>query len=563
MTSSEDRAARWRGWWACSTLIALAGVYLVLVPLGAPLRRIGYDLPFLAAPPARHTNVVLVYVDDASLRDLGRRPDGGLDRRWYAELLRRLTDDGARLVVFDIAFTYGNDGDETDRALAAALRANGRVVLASTYEAVPEGDMVMRRVLPPDARFGTNAAATGVAFLEPDADHVVRRLPTEIQLEGLSIGEDSLVWAAARVANAWPARADATRERERWLRHYTPPNQTLTAFKEVSIRAAVATNGLPPGFFRGKAVFIGARRSVGPIGQERDRFATPFSAWVEGWPDSPGVALQATAFVNLERDDWIEPAGPGGRIGFVLLAGLLLSLAVFHLRPLAALCAGAGGAGMLITFGFVAQERFGVSLPWLVPVAVQLPLALVWAWGRNWFKPGRPRAFISYRRKEGEGSGYALGLWHGLRAHGIASHLDVEGLRTDEWKRQLERRIKSVPNFILLITPGSLDPGRIAGPAGAQDTFRWEMEMARNSGRNIIVVLIEPARLPGESDALPDSLRWLQDPDHQLQAWTYRHDDPSRLLSHVLGRLEGRPGSRFRFARRLRWMDRAAKHGRK
>jgi len=553
MTNPENRAARWRGWWACSTVVALAGVYLALVPLGASLRRISYDLPFLTATPTRHTNVVLVYVDDTSLRDLGRRPDGGLDRHWYAELLRRLTADKARLVVFDVVFTHSDDSNAADRELASAIRANGRTVLASTYEAVLERDLVMRRVLPPAAQFATNAAGMGVAFLEPDSDRVVRALPTEIN------DADSLVWSAARLANAWPLNADRTRERERGLRHYAPPSQAMTAFEEISIRTAVATNGLPSGFFSGKMIFVGARRSVGPIGQERDRFATPLSAWVEGWPDSPGVALQATAFLNLERDDWIESAGVSGRIVFVLLAGLLVTLALFHLRPLAALVAAVGCAGALIASGIITQSRLGLSLPWVVPVAVQVPLALVWAWGRNWFKPGYPLAFISYRRKEGEGSGYALGLWHGLRAHGVDAHLDVEGLQPAGWKEQLARRIESVPNFILLITAHALDLERIAGPAGEKDTFRWEMETARTSGRNIIVVLIEPAKLPDQSTPLPASLRWLHDPDHQLQAWTYRHDDPGRLLGHVLGRLQRRPGLSSWLARRFRRPRREAR----
>src|SRR4051812_28162723 len=75
--------------------------------------------------------VVVVYLDLPSYHHQGLDPLKPWPRALHAQLLRRLTADGARAVIFDIVFSGAAPGAADDHALAGAIRENGSVVLAS------------------------------------------------------------------------------------------------------------------------------------------------------------------------------------------------------------------------------------------------------------------------------------------------------------------------------------------------------------------------------------------------------------------------------------------------
>ncbi len=521
----------WRGVWACAGVSAFAGVLLTLVPLGGAFWRTSYDLPVLNSSPAKITNVLLVYVDDESLRALNARPDGTLDRRWHAELLERLRADQAPVVVFDLAFTKAVENDLGDQAFATALRKHGRTVLAAVQEIESWGAAEKRTLRPPAEMFATNAFAVGTASFEVDTDGVVRRMSRD---------EHSLSWMALKAAEAFPRQLEDAADHERWLRYYLAKNVRGSAFESISLQSALASNGVPRGFFREKIVFVGTRRDVGPAGELRDRFATPFSVWDERHAPLPGAVLHATAFANIARGEWLAPFSRGWAtmVNVLLAIGAAALLCPRRRRVAVALFLAA--TAVVTILGFIVQQRLRYVTPWLIPVAVQFPIALVWVLGRNSNLPGKPEVFISYRRTEGEGSGYALGLYHALRARGVESYWDMASLESGAWKEQLQFHIDEVPNFILLVTKGSLNPDRLNRTDGKDDMFRWEIERAHRRKKNIIIVLIDGAKIPPRAEPLPPGLAFLQDQNRQPQTWTYRHDDAMRLADIVWVRLHRR-----------------------
>jgi hypothetical protein len=91
------------------------------------------------APPARHEGLVLVPIDEAALRAVGRPFDASW-RAEHARLIDLARAAGARAVAFDLFFAGPGD-DAVDAALMQALqRAQGQMpVLLAANEPAPDG----------------------------------------------------------------------------------------------------------------------------------------------------------------------------------------------------------------------------------------------------------------------------------------------------------------------------------------------------------------------------------------------------------------------------------------
>lgn len=182
-----------------------------------------YDALFDYARPEAPDDIVIVDIDDRSLRELGRFQSWHRDR--YAELLGRLGE--ARVVAFDILFPEpdetwcegeGREGMTADEVFAAAMRRHGRVVLAAHRQPEAAGDphdrdLATRFAYPhargrlgrseqgevfalPTAELAQAAAAVGFVDIDPDRDGVYRRF------RPLMIGPDRLVFPHFGVAVA-------------------------------------------------------------------------------------------------------------------------------------------------------------------------------------------------------------------------------------------------------------------------------------------------------------------------------------------------------------------------
>src|SRR6266700_709355 len=173
-----------------SVLISVA-VGIVLVSLTA-LEDLSYDLSFQVKPFTTITNAVLVYANQQTLGILGSR-QRILDRTNHVRLLNRLTQDGARLVFYDYAFTGPDKDPQVDQALAQAIRNQGSVILVvggeSSESIIGPKDQLLRSNTP--ALLLEAAKGSGHAELLGNMVRVVRGISGRFQ------NMNYAVWTAA------------------------------------------------------------------------------------------------------------------------------------------------------------------------------------------------------------------------------------------------------------------------------------------------------------------------------------------------------------------------------
>jgi adenylate cyclase len=353
-----------------------AGLILLLSNnLGEKLIHLSYDLPFRRRPAQRPDELVIVYMDDASHEQLRQPYTDAWDRGLHARLLERLTEEHARAVGFDVLFGSPNpDHPEGDERFERALKANGKVVLGADYEPSQDGSNMMLSGVSPV--FSNAAAGLGMVNMPVDQDFIVRmhlHVPFEKGYEAYS----SLSWRLAELAKAQVAKDPNQRYLKRWFNYYGP----LDTVSAVSFLSALQTNEVcPAGFFFDKVVLIGGNVKIRFSGERKDELRTPYT---QGSEFVAAVDVQATQTLNLLRGDWLTRPSTMIEIIIVALAGLLVGYVLTLLRPLSAIGFAIGAAllvGLLAHFLFIQQRLW---FPWLIIVAAQIPVALVWAVALN------------------------------------------------------------------------------------------------------------------------------------------------------------------------------------
>ncbi len=100
------------------------------------------------------------------------------------------------------------------------------------------------------------------------------------------------------------------------MNYYGPPNR----IRWCSYYQALDPGLVPDDFFAGKAVFVGARMLTRFSGERKDEYRNPFSFWLSKEMAREqealymaGVEVQATAFLNLARADWLRRWSPASR----------------------------------------------------------------------------------------------------------------------------------------------------------------------------------------------------------------------------------------------------------
>ncbi len=130
-----------------------------------------YDsqLQFFGRKPS--DRVVIVAIDEQSLAALGQ---WAWPRSVHADLVRRLTDAGARSIAFDVAFVDPTPRNPDGEALLAkAIGEHGRVVLPILHQQLPYGGQTVEAL--PSLPLIQAAAALAHVDVEHDLDGVVRR----------------------------------------------------------------------------------------------------------------------------------------------------------------------------------------------------------------------------------------------------------------------------------------------------------------------------------------------------------------------------------------------------
>lgn len=376
MAAHDKRKAIFRAALAGGAVAAIIGVALVGIPwgdqllglgFGGTLARLSYDVPF-ALRSGVPEELVIVYVDPEVKAALGEPRDSPLNRKYYAQLLQRLERDGAKLVVFDFIFDEPGKDRIADQDFADAIKEDGRVVLVADCVKELQGNVAGEAPVPPLEPLAKAAAGWGLARLSPDeSDGVLRRLDPGAELY------PSAGWVAARLLNAPATRDESRRGQVRWLNYYGPP----IAFRSVNLNQALRPDGLSAGFFRDKVVVVGSRPDAQLAATENDQFPTPFS---RKWNHfSPGAGIHAQTILNLVHGDWLREMSTAWQLALVIGWGMIIGAGLTLVRPwhavwLAVLCCLFIGAAAIYV-----QLSENVWWPWLIPVAVQTPVALAWS----------------------------------------------------------------------------------------------------------------------------------------------------------------------------------------
>lgn len=323
-----------------------------------------YDFLLVARGERSATEATIVYLDEQSHLALNQPLNAPWDRKLHAQLVNRLNAAGAKVIVFDVVFSDPSvAGPEADAVLAYAIKSSGRVILAA--ERVPIGGDDYTTLMPTKVlRDAVSDERVGSAEVIPEADLEVRRLTPEVDLPSLS-------WVAAKFAGAAITQAGSSKE-ERWLNYYGPPGSVPW----VSYADALDPAKVEGKIFRDKVVFIGSRIITKFAGERKDEYRSPFGFFVtKGGMFVPGVEIQATACMNLMREDWLRRQPRWIESAIIVLAGLLAGFGLMRLQPLAA--TGVAVAALLVGFGLCYLAMLQFSWFVLFVVAVQICCALV------------------------------------------------------------------------------------------------------------------------------------------------------------------------------------------
>jgi len=288
-----------------------------------------------ADPPPK---LLVVAIDDRSIGDLGER--WPFRRRWHARAIDRLSDGGARAIVYDVQFTEPTTTRD-DNALITAIDRARNVVLASAETdergrtKVLGGADVVREV---GATVGASNFPEGRGGVIQRFAHAHGGLPT---LATVTAG----LFGRAPPASAFP-------DGGAWIDFHGPAGTIDTvAFSDV-VNGRVA-----PDRVRGRVVVVGA---TSPTLQ--DVHPTPAGDRLMAGPE-----IQANAIDTALRGLPLRAVPQWLALVLAGVLGLLPALLGVRLRPfLAAL------AGPVIAIGYllIAQDAFerGRILPVAVPL---------------------------------------------------------------------------------------------------------------------------------------------------------------------------------------------------
>jgi adenylate cyclase len=370
-------------------VVALAGALLAaavgiaaLTRLGEPLVLLSYDLPFIVHRAGGSDTIRIVYLDELNKQSLDRRPQ--------AEILDRLGEAGAKMVVYDLIFDQAFEDPQVDLEFAAAMRrfrgvdddgnplagqSRRHVFLACGRKTFQTTGMAGEQLVPPNDILLDAADDFGLVAVD-DQSYMIRKLATGTP------DEPSLVWKSAQAAGA--GLDETSRMETRWMNYAGPPPDPARPVATSTIPSCPASSLLQgkadPWFFRDKIVLIGGEPGIVGEALGKDLFETPFHRFQIGGkiPFMSGVEVQANAMANLIQRNWLVRSSQAFDQRIIIGVGILVGILLSVLRP----AAGFLTASMLILLaaavGILGVHFHSFWFPWSVIAFLQVPVALVW-----------------------------------------------------------------------------------------------------------------------------------------------------------------------------------------
>lgn len=351
-------------WLLVAILTSLALGALTASPLTTRLDNIVYDALQRTTSRPVDPSILIVEVDEPSLRAMGAWP---WPRDVHTRMIDRLTQAGAKTIVYDVLFSQPSAVPGDDVALGDAITRSGRVFLPQFIEP-GTGESALPEIVGPRPEIARGAAGLGLAHVTFDSDGVVRRMsPFEPLGAGL---HPDLMTVVHRATHPIDAR-DITRGAETSL--LIPFAGGPDRFARLSF-ASVLAGEIPAELLADRTIFVGMTApGLGPA------FPTPVT------PDAAsmtGVQLQASILNGLRSGTMIRPAGWVSRLAFGLSLLWLLLAGLLVLPPRANLLLVLGLSGLALVMSAGLFWQMGI---WLSPVAAMIGLAtvsLVWGWGQ-------------------------------------------------------------------------------------------------------------------------------------------------------------------------------------
>jgi adenylate cyclase len=351
------------------------------------------DMQFALRGPIKHgPETVIATIDEKSIKNLGRFP---WPRSTWGRVVDRLTEEGAKVIVFDVFFTEP-ETVASDDLFQRAVMQSGRVVLPVVFDfteagykesgftdqkidfLIPSAYMAMKNTDDPSAipqakmalptllRFSSYAKAMAHINMNPDVDGVLRWEMLAVEYQGDYYAPIGL--QAARLYRDVPMEKMAldfagsvqmgettipTDEFGRMLINYRGPNRTFPMY---SISDLLDRN-LPSDTFKDKIVLIGAT-AIGIY----DLRVTPYST------NMAGIEKHASVVDNILKGDFLRRA-PDIDIPLILAFTLILGILIPRLGARSgaavfiALFAGYSG---FVYYLFVAK---GIWFSWVYPAS--------------------------------------------------------------------------------------------------------------------------------------------------------------------------------------------------
>ncbi len=351
MTRSSGLGLRAQ-WWGILILTSLLVTGLAFDRTMMRLDNLVYDYMLRLDRPEAVDPIMLVAIDEESLRRIGRWP---WPRGIHAELIDGLASAKPRAIAYDILFT--EDGEERqDRELGLALAA-ARPIFLPLSMTVPGSGGAAFDVTLPIAPLRDAASGIGFANLKPDADGIVRSAPATLSAD-----------------RRWPHLMELVRQ------SVAPGTATANGPQLIPFAgragywptvsaASVIAGEVPAELLRDKIILVGAT-APGLASQ----YPVPVGGVMSG------LQVEANLLHGLMGDRMIRQASGVAYLIFSLLAllGLMIALGPLHRIP------------ALISFSLTALAVLVVSAGafsffrlWLPPGAALAGLLIaypLWGW---------------------------------------------------------------------------------------------------------------------------------------------------------------------------------------
>jgi adenylate cyclase len=332
---------------ACASITAITLLYYSQNSFLEAIEAKTYDLRYKNMRGALTPNpdIAIIAIDDKSIAELGRFP---WTRTEYARLINKLSEAGAKVVLFD-AFFPEHESEQADQAFASAAKLAGNVVLATHFDFDQNFNISGQLGSIPEIE--NSVSGVGHINFLPENDGVNRRnmlliddggkLKPSLGLMGAmaALGEKEFVPGAFEVTLGQrhiPVSADypAKGIYAAWVNFTGPPGiYPRFSFSDV-VNGRVA-----PALLKGKVLFVGAT-ALGVY----DMRVTPFDG------NTPGVEVHATIADNIISERFVRQAGMEALLDiiFIILLGGVSYYLTTHLRLYTAL-----PVTLLLSVGYV------------------------------------------------------------------------------------------------------------------------------------------------------------------------------------------------------------------